>query len=243
MDRLEYLIWRDCEKYKIQLDETQSLSEEEIEKKIDELEESIEESDPTFFVGKEELADETEVDYDLGFSGLMDVFVTTKEEYKLWKDGALINGKDVKLFCGNIGNKIIDQYFKKMNREHDRVKRAELRLSYWKIKDLINDVFDVFHKTPLSNFTTIIRLLRESKLFKDMDFTSLDSVKTLLHYNNIYTYQEFSHQNSYEFTESRTFILPDGQEVCCFGYNRDFTNDVCYDIDGSKYYLSDLDNE
>ena len=228
MDKLEYLIWRDCEKYKLQLDKTQNLSDEEIEKMVDKIEKAIEESDPLFFVGKEMVADETEVDYDLGFSGNYGGdYVVTKEDFDLWKEGET---EDLKLFCGNVARvfRLREQW--KINNVHERTK----------FRKLATQTFRILEKTPITNYSQIIRLFWKSEFFKDIDFTDLNSVKALFHKFNIYSYQEFFHQNHFSF-KTTEFVLSDGQEVCYFGCDR--FEDVCYDMNGEMYYLSDLDDK
>ena len=73
--------------------------------------------------------------------------------------------------------------------------------------------------------------MRSLEYYNNMDFTNLEIVKKVFRENYIYTGKEFYEQNGY-LISSRSFTLPDGQEVIVFRYEKNEC--VRYEEDDDK---------
>lgn len=240
MDRLEYLIWRDTIKYKYQLNEGEGLSEEYIENKINELEKTINESMPYFFKGKDTYENNIDDVYFIGHGYNEKMYIVLLDDYNLWKYNDLRDGEmDPVLFCGDI------QYIAQMETKmayirslDDHQKEAKLQ------RDIKLDQTKYFYelrRTPLRRYSEILKLIRSSEYFKEIDFTNYDSVKELFMRYNIFTYDVFSKQNEYEFYrgDRMPFILSNGVNVVGFGYKKD--NKYYYNKERKSLENKDVD--
>lgn len=224
MDRLEYIMWRDTIRYKYQLDKTLQLSEQEIEEKINELEKTMSESMPYFFVGKDSNEIRTNVDHNIGHFGSSGTYVVIAEDYYNWQNehnnsnSAVVN--DTLLFCGDVSYSAPDIIRKKrwagislskQEKETLWLKCQNSREALWKFK-----------RTPIRKYSEIIEMVRTIDCFNDVDFTNINVVKNFFREQHIFTFREFAEQNGYEFQAGHRgiFFLSNGIQVIRFGYER-----------------------
>jgi hypothetical protein len=223
-------MWRDTIRYKYQLDKSQQLSEQEIEEKIDELERTMSESMPYFFDGKNDIRDENKINQNMGFisrsvsGGLFENpkhFISTMDDFQEWISD------DTFLFCGNCADIYVNSYYPLVTEtslgKQDELGEAHILDERKKCRKIRQDVFnqlDSLRHYPLARYDKIMNVLRQLEKHNELDFTNLNVIKELFKTYQIYTYEEFFNQNGYEYDNpwGHSFILPDGQTVCWWGY-------------------------